>query len=92
MSFTSEFEALLNEKKERDAQKAQSMIGLYNAYSRELAAKQTATREPTGIEILEAGALDDGYQIGDITKIILGTAGDVATGVGKGFFNFAEGS
>jgi hypothetical protein len=45
MSFTSEFEALLNEKKERDAQqaqKAQSMIGLYNAYSQELAAKQAA--------------------------------------------------
>ena len=38
MSFTSEFETLLNEKKKREAQqaqKAQSMIGLYNAYSQE---------------------------------------------------------
>ncbi len=93
MSFTSEFETLLNEKKKREAQqaqKAQIMIGLFNAYSQELAAKQQAP-EPSGIEILQAGALDDGYQFGDIAKIILGTAGDAAVNVGKGVTRFSEG-
>ena len=46
MSFTSEFETLLNEKRK----KAQSKIGLFNAYSRELAAKQ-ATPATTQITV-----------------------------------------
>lgn len=91
MSFTSEFEALLNEKKERDAQKAQSMIGLFNAYSQELAAKQPQNAS-SGIEIFKApDAFDDGYQFGDITKVILGTAGDAGVNFGKGLTGFSEG-
>ena len=39
----------------------------------------------------KSGAFDDGYQIGDITKTILGTAGDVAVGAVKGIGNLAEG-
>ena len=37
------------------------------------------------------GAFDDGYQAGDITKTILGTAGDVGIGLGKGFGSLVEG-
>ena len=39
----------------------------------------------------KSGAFDDGYQIGDITKTILGTAGDEAVGAVKGIGNLAEG-
>ncbi len=37
------------------------------------------------------GAFDDGYDFGDITKTILGTTGDVVTGVAKGVFGLGEG-
>ena len=39
----------------------------------------------------EKGLFEDGYDVGDITKTILGTAGDVATGVVKGFTSGVEG-
>lgn len=91
MSFTSEFEQLYKEKKERDAQKAQSMIGLFNAYSQELAAKQSQdTSDDTGI-FKASKVFDDGWQFGDVTKVILGTAGEAAVDVGQGFVGFSEG-
>lgn len=37
------------------------------------------------------GAFSDGYQVGDLTKTILGTTGDATTGVVKGLFNLGEG-
>ena len=37
------------------------------------------------------GAFSDGYQAGDITKTILGTAGDVVVGASKGVFRIGEG-
>ena len=37
------------------------------------------------------GAFEDGYDIGDVTKTILGTAGDAATGLVKGFTSGLEG-
>ena len=39
----------------------------------------------------QAPAFDDGYDFGDVTKTILGTAGDATLGVGKGFLGAAEG-
>lgn len=39
----------------------------------------------------QAGAFSDGYDFGDITKTILGTAGDVTTGVVKGVARLGEG-
>ena len=37
------------------------------------------------------GAFSDGYQVGDLTKTILGTTGDVATNVTKSLFGLGEG-
>ena len=42
-------------------------------------------------KLFEKGAFEDGYDIGDITKTILGTAGDVAMGAVKGFTSGVEG-
>ena len=39
----------------------------------------------------KSGAFDDGYQFGDVTKTILGTAGDAAVGVVKGIGYMGEG-
>ncbi len=39
----------------------------------------------------KGGAFSDGYDFGDVTKTILGTAGDIGTGVIKGTGNLAEG-
>ena len=39
----------------------------------------------------KSGAFDDGYQFGDVTKTILGTAGDAAVGMAKGIGYIAEG-
>lgn len=38
----------------------------------------------------DSGAFDDGYQFGDITKTVLGTAGDIATNLGKGVVSAGE--
>ena len=40
---------------------------------------------------VKAGAFDDGYQFGDLTKTILSTGGDVITNVTKGIFSVGEG-
>ena len=40
---------------------------------------------------VKAGAFDDGYQFGDLTKTILSTGGDVVTNVTKGIFSVGEG-
>ena len=39
----------------------------------------------------KAGSFSDGYQAGDVTKTILGTAGDLGLDLFKGLGNFAEG-
>lgn len=39
----------------------------------------------------KSGAFDDGYQIGDVTKTILGTTGDIGVGAVKGVGNLVEG-
>ena len=39
----------------------------------------------------ESSYFDDGYDIGDVTKTIIKTGGDVLTNVGKGFLNTVEG-
>ena len=49
------------------------------------------TKEKTGLDFFSKGAFSDGYQAGDITKTILGTAGDVGVGLFKGLINLAEG-
>ena len=36
------------------------------------------------------GAFEDGYQLGDVTKTILGTSADVATNVTKGIMGIGE--
>lgn len=39
----------------------------------------------------KSGAFSDGYQVGDITKTVLGTAGDIGTGLLKGVVRAGEG-
>lgn len=39
----------------------------------------------------KSGVFEDGYDFGDVTRTILGTAGDAATGVAKGFVGSFEG-
>lgn len=43
------------------------------------------------LDFFQKGAFDDGYQFGDITKSILGTAGDAGVGVVKGAAGMVEG-
>ena len=43
------------------------------------------------LDFFQKGAFEDGYQIGDVTKAILGTAGDLGLGVVQGLGGFAEG-
>ena len=42
-------------------------------------------------KIFQAGAFEDGYQAWDGVKTVLGTVGDAAAGIGKGFFRTIEG-
>lgn len=51
---------------------------------------RTTTKDDTN-KWFKSGAFDDGYQFGDVTKTILGTAGDAAVGVVKGIGYMGEG-
>ena len=44
-----------------------------------------------GLDLVQSGAFDDGYQFGDVTKSILGTAGDLGLEVVKGAGGLVEG-
>ena len=48
-------------------------------------------KEESKLDFFQKGAFDDGYQFGDVTKTILGTAGDVGLGAAKGLFSLGEG-
>ena len=41
--------------------------------------------------LFDAGAFKDGYEIGDVTKAILGTAGDIGVGLVEGVAGIGEG-
>ena len=43
------------------------------------------------LDLLQKGAFDDGYQAGDVTKTVLGTAGDVGLNAFKGLARLGEG-
>ena len=43
------------------------------------------------LDFFDSGSFRDGYQFGDVTKAILGTAGDAATGIAKGVMRMGEG-
>ena len=43
------------------------------------------------IDFFQKGAFDDGYQFGDVTKSILGTAGDAGLNIAKGLAGLGEG-
>lgn len=44
-----------------------------------------------GLDLVQKGAFDDGYQFGDVSKAILGTAGDLGLEIVKGVGGLAEG-
>lgn len=44
-----------------------------------------------GLDLVQKGTFDDGYQFGDVSKAILGTAGDLGLEVLKGVGGLAEG-
>lgn len=44
-----------------------------------------------GLDFFQKGAFEDGYQIGDVTKAILGTTADIGAGVVKGAAKLAGG-
>lgn len=48
-------------------------------------------KDDSALDFFDAGSFDDGYQLWDVSKAILGTAGDAVTGAAKGLFGFAEG-
>lgn len=47
--------------------------------------------EDDKLDFFQKGVFDDGYQVGDISKSILGTVGDVGLGIAKGAGGMVEG-
>lgn len=48
-------------------------------------------KDDEGLDFFQKGAFSDGYQLGDVTKTILGTAGDIGLNVTRGVGGLAEG-
>ncbi len=59
--------------------------------SRMTVGKKKKEEEKKKRKWFEKGLFEDGYDVGDVTKTILGTAGDVAIGAVKGFTSGIEG-
>lgn len=53
--------------------------------------KETKKAQEERTVFKKSGVFEDGYDFGDITRTILGTAGDAVTGVAKGFVGSFEG-
>ena len=53
--------------------------------------KEDDTKDLFGMDFFQKGSFEDGYQFGDVTKAILGTAGDVGTNIIKGVAGVGEG-
>ena len=53
--------------------------------------KSERKNEIFGLDFFQKGAFEDGYDFGDVTKSILGTAGDVGLNAVKGVWNIGEG-
>jgi hypothetical protein len=54
-------------------------------------AKKKEKEDDSKLDLFQKGLFDDGYDAGDITKTILGTAGDIGLGFVKGVAKIGEG-
>lgn len=86
---------LLNQKQETREERILRLAAEKRAQQNKAAAanavqKTTAVAEDDN-RFFKAGAFSDGYQFGDITKTILGTAGDVGVNAVKGAGSLVEG-
>ncbi len=55
-------------------------------------AKKEEKEDDSKLDLFQKGLFDDGYDVGDITKTILGTAGDIGLGLVKGVAKIGEGA
>ena len=53
--------------------------------------KEEEKEKESRLDFFQKGAFNDGYQVGDVTKTILGTAGDAGVGIVKGVLGLGEG-
>ena len=53
--------------------------------------KSKKEEDDSKLDFFQKGSFDDGYQAGDVTKAILGTAGDAGMGIVKGIGKLGEG-
>lgn len=70
---------------------ARSTGGRFNADLAPVSKSSGRKKDKEKGKLFQKGLFEDGYNIGDITKTILGTAGDVAIGAVKGFTSGVEG-
>lgn len=82
MSFNSEYLELRKKRKERE----QKLLNEQTVKKQNI-----TTQDEKKLDFFEKGAFEEGYQVGDITKTILGTAGDAGLSVVKGLSNLGEG-
>lgn len=64
---------------------------VYDRARNRMTVKGDAEEDDSKLDFFQKGLFEDGYQAGDITKTILGTAGDAALGVVKGVGSLVEG-
>ena len=64
---------------------------VYDRARNRMTVKSDDEEDDSKLDFFQKGLFEDGYQAGDITKTILGTAGDAALGVVKGVGSLVEG-
>ena len=88
--------SLLNQKKETREERILRLLAEKRAQQGGTATVVSSVPEATAAKedndrFFKAGAFSDGYQFGDITKTILGTAGDIGVNAVKGAGSLVEG-
>ena len=92
--FTSQFLSALEKRKKEEEEESIVRTRVSNKYDDDdiaPLAKEKKVEDESLLDFFQKGAFQDGYQVGDVTKSILGTAGDAALGIAKGAAGVGEG-
>jgi hypothetical protein len=84
-SSEDEFFGLVEKYKTKEKEKK------YEYVSNRSKRKKEEEKEDDGLDFFQKGSFEDGYQFGDVSKAILGTAGDAGLNVVKGVGGLVEG-
>ena len=84
-------ETTLSSKFDKYSSLSPSLGGVNQVAIRNIAPTKEDKDDESKLDFFQKGSFDNGYQVGDVTKAILGTTGDAALNAAKGLAGLGEG-